>query len=190
MTVARNWLALAGATMLAMQPTVAAAQDCLAEDEVSAMAIYAMPGVVQGVKQRCATRLATGGFLARGGAALSARYARLQAGAWPKAKTGLLKIAANKAGAPRANGRAGAGASGNLGSLQVIASLPDSAVRPLVDALIVQEVTPEIDVNQCGKIELLMQALNKVEPEIAGTLLGLIAGLVKLDQAPICGVRA
>lgn len=72
----------------------------------------------------------------------------------------------------------------------MIASLPDSAVRPLVDALIVQEVTPEIDVNQCGKIELLMQALNKVEPEIAGTLLGLIAGLVKLDQAPICGVRA
>lgn len=188
MTVARNWLALAGATMLAMQPTVAAAQDCLAEDEVSAMAIYAMPGVVQGVKQRCATRLATGGFLARGGAALSARYARLQTGAWPKAKTGLLKIAANKAAAPRANGRTGA--TGNLDSLQMIASLPDSAVRPLVDALIVQEVTPEIDVNQCGKIELLMQALNKVEPEIAGTLLGLIAGLVKLDQAPICGVRA
>lgn len=184
MTVARNWLALAGATMLAVQPAMAAAQACLAEDEVSAMAIYAMPGVVQGVKQRCATRLEAGGFMARGGAALSARYARLQNGAWPKAKAGLLKIAASKAG------NAAGTASGNLNSLQMIAALPDNAVRPLVDALIVQEVSPEIDVKQCGKIELLMQALNKVEPEVAGTLLGLIAGLVKLDQAAICGARA
>lgn len=188
MTLPRTWLALAGATLLAVQPGLAAAQDCLAEDEVSAMAIYAMPGVVQGVKQRCSARLASGGFIARGSDQLSARYARLQTGAWPKAKAGLLKIAAGKAAATGRAG-AGAGAGGNLDSLQMIASLPDSAVRPLVDALIVQEVTPEIDVNQCGKIELLMQALNKVEPEIAGTLLGLIAGLVKLDKAPICGAR-
>lgn len=180
MIVSRNWLALAGATALALQPAVAAAQDCLAEDEVSAMAIYAMPGVVQGVKQRCAARLDATGFMARGSDALGARYARLQAAAWPKAKAGLLKIAASKTG----------GAGGSRDSLQMLAALPDNAVRPLVDALIVQEVTPEIDVNQCGKIELLMQALNKVEPEIAGTLLGLIAGLVKLEKAPICGARA
>lgn len=189
MTVARTWLALAGATMLAVQPTVAAAQDCLAEEEVSAMAIYAMPGVVQGVKLRCASRLAAGGFIARNGDALSARYARLQAGAWPKAKAGLLKIAASKAGTAR-GAASGERRSGNLEGLQMIANLPDNAVRPLVDALIVQEVAPEIDVKHCGKIELLMQALNKVDPEVAGTLLGLIAGLVKLDQPGICGASA
>lgn len=190
MTVARTWLALAGATLLAVHPALATAQDCLAEDEISAMAVYAMPGVVQGVKQRCAARLEAGGFIARGGDALSARYARLQTGVWPRAKSGLLKIVASKAAGARGGALGEVGPAGNLDRLQMIASLPDSAVRPLVDALIVQEVTPEIDVKHCGKIELLMQALNKVEPEVAGTLLGLIAGLVKLDQPAICGARA
>lgn len=184
MKLTRVRLALPIAIALALQPTIATAQDCLAEDEISAMAVYAMPGVVQGVRLRCANRLQPTGFLARGGDALSARYSRLQGAAWPKAKSGLLKIAESKAATPR-GARVG-GADG----LRMIATLPDKAVRPLVDALIVQEVAPQIDARHCEKFELLIQALSKIEPEVAGTLLGLVAGLVKLDEPSICGARA
>lgn len=175
-------LALGSALALAVQPVLATAQGaCLNEDEVSAMAVYAMPGVVQGVRLRCSDQLATSGFIARGGDALSARYAQLQPAAWPKAKSGLLKIVAAKGNA----------ATGGRDGLKLLSSLPDSAVRPLVDALIVQELSPEIDIRQCGRIELLMQALDKVDPQVAGTLLGLIAGLVKLDEPAMCtGQRA
>lgn len=171
--------ALAAALALAVHPVAASAQDCLAQDEVSAMAIYAMPGVVQGVKMRCAPQLGSNGFLATGGQALSARYAKLQPAVWPKAKTGILKIAAKKA-------KPASRSTGNVDALAMISALPDNAVRPLVDALIVQEVGPQIDIKQCGRVELLMQALSRVDPEIAGTLLGLIAGLVKLDEAAVC----
>lgn len=177
-------LALGSAMALALNPVVAAAQanaPCLREDEVSAIAIYAMPGVVQGVRMRCGSQLTAGGFIARGGDMLSARYARLQPAAWPKAKSGLLKIAATKSDS----------AAGNPDGLELLSSLPDSVVRPLVDALIVQELSPEIDMKHCGRIELLMQALDKVDPQVAGTLLGLIAGLVKLDEPAMCtGQRA
>ena len=175
-------LALGSALALAIQPVAATAQGaCLNEDEVSAMAVYAMPGVVQGVRLRCSSQLASSGFLARSGDALSARYAQLQPAAWPKAKSGLLKVISAKSG----------GAAGNRNGLTLLSSLPDSAVRPLVDALIVQELSPQIETAQCGRIELLMQALDKVDPQVAGTLLGLIAGLMKLDEPAMCtGQRA
>jgi len=185
MTFLRSGIVCAAAAALAMQPGLAAAQDCLAEDEVSAMAIYAMPGVVQGVRLRCASKLQPSGFLARSGDAVSARYGRLQGAAWPKAKSGLLKIAESKAASSPRGARLG-----GADSLKMISTLPDNAVRPLVDALIVQEVAPQIDLKQCGKFELLIQTLSKIEPEVAGTLLGLVAGLVKLDEPSICGVRA
>lgn len=185
MTRVRSGIACAAAAVLALQPTLAAAQDCLAEDEVSAMAIYAMPGVIQGVRLRCGSTLRPSGYLARGGDALSARYGRLQGAAWPKAKSGLLKIAESKAAARPNGGRAG-----GADSLRMISTLPDNAVRPLVDALIVQEVAPQIDLKHCGKFELLIQTLSKIEPQVAGTLLGLVAGLVKLDEPSICGARA
>jgi hypothetical protein len=179
-------LAFCAASALAVMPGIAAAQDCLTETEVSAMAVYAMPGLVQGVQLRCAGHLAADGFITRGGATLSARYVRLQPTEWPQAKSGLLKIAARKA-SKAASGPSAKARSGNADMMQMIASLPDGAVRPLVDALIVQEVAPQIDVKQCGKIELLMQALSGIDPAVAGTLLGLIAGLVKLDDPAICG---
>lgn len=182
MTFLRSGIVCAAAAALAVQPGLAAAQDCLAEDEVSAMAIYAMPGVVQGVRLRCASKLQPSGFLARSGDAVSARYGRLQGAAWPKAKSGLLKIAESKA--------ASSARLGGADSLKMISTLPDNAVRPLVDALIVQEVAPQIDLKHCGKFELLIQTLSKIEPEVAGSLLGLVAGLVKLDEPSICGVRA
>lgn len=178
-------LALGSAMALALHPVAVAAQTasapCLREDEVSAMAIYAMPGVVQGVRLRCAGQLTAGGFIAQGGDVLSDRYAKLQPAAWPKAKSGLLKIAATRSDRMSANSD----------GLKLLSSLPDSAVRPLVEALIVQELSPEIDMKHCGRIELLMQALDKVDPQVAGTLLGLIAGLVKLDEPAMCaGPRA
>jgi hypothetical protein len=176
---------LAAVSALTVQPVAAQAQaqNCLAEAEVSAIAIYAMPGVVQGVQMRCGPQLASGGFIARSAAEFGARYARLQPTVWPRAKSGLLKIVASKSSA------ASASRTGNFDSLQMLSSLPDSAVRPLVDAMIVQQITPEIELKQCGRIELVMQALSQVDPEVAGTLLGLVAGLVKLDEPAICEAR-
>jgi len=177
--VSPRGLAAVAAAALALQPTLASAQQaCITEDEVSAIAIYSLPSVVQSVRLRCDGQLAASGYLARRGDALIARYAALQNGAWPRAKAGMLKVIARKsATAP------------NRQTLDMIGTLPDSAVRPLVDALIVQELSPKIEVRHCGRIERMIEIASPIDPEIAGSLLGAVAGIVNHDELPVCAAR-
>lgn len=177
--VAFKRLAAGAAVALALQPTIASAQQsCLTENEVSAIAIYSLPGLVRSVRLRCDGQLAPSGYLARRGDALTARYAALQDGAWPRAKSGMLKVLARKSGTGQ-----------NRQNLEMISSLPDDAVRPLVDALIVQELSPKIDVKHCGRIERMIEIASPIDPEIAGSLLGAVAGIVNHDQLPVCPAR-
>jgi len=164
------------AAALALQPIAASAQQtCITEDEVSAVAMYSLPSLVQSVRLRCNGQLSQGGYLARRGDTLITRYAALQNRVWPRAKTGLLKALARNTGASQ--GRQ---------NLDMVANLPDSAVRPLVDALIVQELAPKIDVTQCGRIERLIEVASPIDPEVAGTMLGVVAGIVNHKDLPIC----
>jgi len=175
----RTLLALSGAAALLVQPQLAAAQTpCVAEDEVSAMAVYAVPSIVQSMQLRCGPQLSQEGWLARGGRAFAARYTQLQSRAWPQAKAGLLKIV---------NGQ-GVDAEAAQ-TLATVATLPDQNVRPLVDALIVQEVSARIPVADCGKIERIMEAIAPIDPDVAGTLIGVTAGLFAKEQPLICPAR-
>jgi hypothetical protein len=178
MVPTRGFAALVAAAM-AVQPTLASAQQaCLTEHEVSAIAIYGLPGLVQSVRLRCDRQLAADGYLARRGDSLIARYSTLQDGAWPRAKTGMLKVLARRSGTGR-----------NQQNIDMISALPDDAVRPLVDALIVQELSPKIDVKHCGRIERMIEIASPIDPEIAGSLLGAVAGIVDHDELPVCPAR-
>jgi len=175
----RTLLSLLGAAALLVQPQLAAAQQaCLAEEELSAMAIYAVPGVVRSVQLTCGAELSRDGWLAREGTGFSSRYSARQAGAWPSAKAALLKMITGQAVDAQA-----------AQTLALISSLPDENVRPMVDALIVQEVSAKIPVADCGKIERVLKAIAPIEPEVAGTLIGVAAGLFAEEQALICPPR-
>ena len=172
-------LTAAGAAALLLQPTMAAAQQapaCVTEQEVSAIAIYSVPSIVQAVKQRCGNELSTSGYLARRSNALTARYTALQPTVWPRARTGLFKLFAGKA-------------SGGSEGLDAIATLPDDAVRPLVDALIVQEAAPKVAVKNCSRIERVIEVMAPIDPEVAGTLIGLLVGFADSDKLPVCPAR-
>lgn len=172
-------LAAVAAMALAVQPAVASAQqNCLTENEVSAIAVYSLPSLVQSVRLRCNGQLAQSGYLARRGDSLIARYAALQNGAWPRARSGMLKVMSRKSGTGQ-----------NRQNLDMITSLPDNAVRPLVDALIVQELSPKIDVKHCGRIERMIEIASPIDPEIAGSLLGVVAGIVNHEELPVCPAR-
>ena len=180
MISARRLAALAGALALAAQPTLASAQSsaCVTEAEVSAVAIYSLPGLVQSVRLRCNGELSPNGYLARRGDSLIARYAALQNGAWPRAKAGMLKVLSRQGSASQSRQ-----------TLDMAANLPDSAVRPLVDALIVQELSPKIEIDHCRRIERLIEVASPIDPEIAGTMLGVVAGIVNHKDLPICPAR-
>ena len=133
-------LAATAAAALAFQPLAASAQQaCLTEEEVSAIAIYSVPSLVQAVRLRCGGELSASGYLARRGDSMVTRYTALQPRVWPRAKSGLLKVLAGQSTQGSQN-------------LSMLADLPDDAVRPLVDALIVQELSPKIATRNCGRI--------------------------------------
>lgn len=174
LTVSRTTFAALAATALALHPALAQAeQACISEDEVSALAIYSMPSLVQSLRLQCGAELSASGFVARRGDAFSARFAGLQSAVWPRAKSGLLKYASGKSTAGSQN-------------LQIFANLPDNAVRPLIDALIVQEISAKIGRGQCSKIERVMEAVAPIDPQVAGNLIGVAAGLFAPDNPPIC----
>jgi len=173
-------LATAAAGALALQPIAAGAQQaCVTEAEVGAIAIYSVPSLVEAVRLRCGGELSASGYIARRGASLSGRYAALQPQVWPRAKSGMLKIL-------------GSGATAGQGRqlLDSVDSLPDEAVRPLVDAWIVQEAQSRIPLQNCQRIEWVVEAVAPVDPEVAGGLIGAIVGLVDPDKMPVCPRRA
>ncbi|HLV06870.1 MAG TPA: hypothetical protein VKY80_04280 [Croceibacterium sp.] len=173
----RSLLAALGAATLAVQPTVAQAQQarpCLTEQEVSAIAIYSVPSLIQAVRLRCNGELSATGYLARRGDTLSARYVALQPGVWPRAKSGLLKLFAS-----RADGQ----------GPETVSALPDEAVRPLVDALIVQETSPRIAVRNCTRIERVIEVMAPIDPDVAGNLIGLLVGFADSETLPVCPER-
>ena len=177
--VSRKRLAAVAAAAMVFQPVVASAQPaCITEDEVSAVAIYSVPSIIQAVRLKCSAQLSSSGYMARRGDALSARYAALQGRMWPQAKSGMLKLLASQSTASQARQ-----------TTQMISGLPDDAVRPLVDALIVQEVSGKIETRQCTRIEWVVEAIAPIDPEVAGKVIGTVGGLIDPDQVPICARR-
>ena len=130
----------------------------LTSDEAAALAIYAVPGLIDATRQTCAGRLSSSGFLATSGSSLAQRYAAQQNAVWPQARAAMFKFAHGKAGE----------------QLKMFATLPDDAVRPLVDALIRQETTARVEPQSCSYIERMAEALAPLEPAQAGKILGVL----------------
>lgn len=173
-------LTVLGAAAAALQPVaVSAQQACVTEEEAGAIAIYSVPSLVQAVRLRCDGQLSPNGFLARSGNDLINRYGPVQSQAWPKAKSGLIKVLTSKAGAAQ-----------RPGNLEMIRSLPDDAVRPLIDALIVQETSAKIPTGHCGQVERVIQYVAPIDPQTGSGLLGAIAGLVNHREFPVCRPRS
>lgn len=177
MNTIRKSLGTLAAGALMLQPMAASAQSaCLTDEEVSAIAIYSVPSLLQAVRTRCGAELSASGYLAQRGDGLSARYVRLQNAVWPRAKAGLVRVLLGSATRARSG----------VQSFDMFANLPDNALRPLADAYIVQESSPRIQLKHCRRIERVAEAMAPIDPEVAGTLLGVLAGFAASDWLPVC----
>lgn len=158
---------------------VQAAKACLSEREIAQMMVYAVPAVVDGVKAKCAKRLSSTGFLATQGTAFSAKYAALQNETWPSAKSAIIKFAGGKTGTAKGSD-----------PLAQLAALPDSAVRPLVDAMIAQKIGETIKLPGCANVERGMQLASVLNPRDGGALLAFVVAMAKPKDPPICPAQS
>jgi hypothetical protein len=166
--------ALALATMT-ISPAAAAAPRLadFSGDEVSALAVYAMPGFIAAARQTCANELSPNGFLAMQGPGLAQRYAVEQNAAWPLAKSALLRYAGRKA----------------PDQVKTFAALPDSAVRPLADALIQQELAAQIHPRSCRNIERMAEAISPLDPADAGRILGVLFDIASASDKLVASLE-
>jgi hypothetical protein len=166
-------MALSGA-----QAAQAQAQQCVTEAEVSALAIYAVPSAIKGVQTGCAASLTSSGFLATGGNTMATRYAALGDETWPQAKRVLLQFATKAADE---------GSASQLGEMtDLFDTLPDQAVRPLIDAVILQKVAQEVKPGSCRNVERVLSVLSRFDPRDTGALVGVILSVVDLKEPRLC----
>jgi hypothetical protein len=167
------------AAALLVTPQIAAAQaPCLTPGEFTALSSYALPSVIDGVNQRCATQLPAEAFLRRDGAELSKRYASRKQASWSGAKAAFLKLSAGK----------GDGAS------ELIRGMPDSSLQPMLDGFVSGMVAQKLPLGQCSMLDRVIRLLSPLPPENTAELIALAAGLgaksgkAKAGDFSICSV--
>ncbi|WP_157083187.1 hypothetical protein [Novosphingobium lentum] len=169
---------VAGAIAALVQTQAAQAAACLTETELTGMAAYAMPSVLDGAMASCKPHLAANGYFATQGPALVARYAARKDAAWPAAKAAFLKIGSAK----------------DAKMTDTVKALPDNALQPFVEAMVAQMVGSGIKPDQCQAIERASRILAPLPPENTAELVAFIVAVAdkpkpgKTADIPLCPI--
>ena len=162
----------ASASLVAGQ---ASAQDCISQAQISNLAIYAVPLLVDGVQGKCLGQLPSNGFLATSGAEFTAPYTSLQDSVWPQAREGFMYFAAN-----------GEDQDEGMADDEFLGSLPDEALRPLFDLIITEKVGESIKLGDCRKVERALELMAPLPPENTGGLIALLVSAVGKEDPKVC----
>jgi hypothetical protein len=157
-------IALCTAAALVTTPVLAqtAKPPCLTTAEFTAMSSYALPSIISGARERCAGTLPADAWLQRNGDELAERYAAGKPAAWPRARAAFLKVGGN---------------TGNPQTNDLLKSLPDASLQPMVDGLIAGIVGQQLPTDRCPAVNRLVQLLSPLPPENTAELIALAAGL-------------
>ena len=168
---------LAGAALFSAQ-AAQAQQACVAPEDLQDGLTYAMPMIYEAAMSSCGGQYSATGFMKTEGAAFADGFRALQDDSWPGALR-LIKAFAAKDGD---DGEADPIAA-------IIDSVPADALRPFVDAMVLQMVAGEIKPDSCEKIERGVELIAPLPPENVTGLLTFIAEQTKIDNPPLCGVE-
>lgn len=153
----------AAAAFLTLAPTLAQAAEppCLSPGEFTALAEYALPSIISGTSQRCASTLAPGAYLRRNGPQLAQRYAERKPAAWPGAKAAFLKLSAST----------------NADANNLIRTLPDASLQQMLGSLMEGMVSQQVPLERCGTIDRLIGLLSPLPAQSTAEVIALAVGL-------------
>lgn len=140
--------------------------NCLSEEEISAMVVYVMPQAIAAAQMSCKTELAPDSFIITRGTVMAQRYAERADAMWPLTRSAFIKF----------------GGGSKNEDIRELTNLPDTAIRPLIEAVVKQKVAEEIKPKSCHGIERLAKVMDRIEPETTGALIGVIAALALADK--------
>jgi hypothetical protein len=134
------------------------AQEEMSPQAAQAAVRYALPHLLSGVRTACGPKLSSSGYLARNGAELLTRYSQGSEAAWPAARDALIQLGGKK----------------DANMAQMFSQMPDSALKPFVDATISSMIASKLKVEDCGDIERALELIAPLPPENVAGLAGFI----------------
>ncbi len=152
-------------------PGAGQARSAMTPEATQAAVRYALPHLIAGFRSTCGPKLPRDGYLARNGAAMIDRYSQGSAAAWPSAREALMALGANK----------------KPEIAQMFAQMPDSALRPFVDATISSMVATKVKTADCGEIERGLELLAPLPPENIAGLAGFLFEMSQRGKKPMVG---
>lgn len=158
-------LAAAAAVAALTLPASAQAEE-MSPVAVQAAVRYSLPHLLSGVRASCAPKLSSQGYLATQGDALLQRFSQGSEEAWPAAKGALMEL----------------GAKEEKGMSQMLGQMPDSALKPFVDAMISTMVATKLKPENCPDIERGLELLAPLPPENIAGLVGFVIEMAERDD--------
>lgn len=169
----RKTLASAAAITALLQASVAQAQEiCVEPADLSDTVVYAVPGLMQGLQNKCSAVLSQTGFVLGQSGEWVTSYDLLKDETWPGTRRFFLVFA-----------------NGETESPLPMDDLPDTVLRPLLDLMLPELVMKDVKVADCEKIERTVELLSPLPPENTGGLVALMLEFAGRDNPPICGVN-
>ncbi|MFZ1741916.1 MAG: hypothetical protein WAT93_03630 [Pontixanthobacter sp.] len=156
---------------------VASAQSCIKQQDLADAVVFTMPIAYQTFSEKCAGQLAQDGFVAREGDAFAAGFSGLQDDTWPGAYSFFKSLPQKESGEDEMS--------------DLFDNLPAEVMRPIFELIIAEKLSGEIKVQDCSKIEQIIEPLGPLPPENFGTLVARIFNLIPGKSGPeICRENA
>lgn len=144
-------------------------QSCITPGEVRGLVGYAMPALLEKIAGSCAPHVSRGGYMAMRLPGLIGTLAAGRDAAWPQARAAFMKF-----GAPK--------------DTATLASLPDEAMRPIVDQVLAEKLALKVPASACLDVEEVLETLEPLPAENSVRLISVILTLAgRGDRAiPAC----
>ena len=162
----KKFAALAALALLTAPAGAQAAKPDISPVAAQAAARYALPQLLSGLRATCGPKLSANGYLARNGEALQARFAQGADAAWPAARVALMQL----------------GSQDKSGMARMFGQMPDSALKPFVDATITAMVASKLKAENCPDIERGLELLAPLPPENIAGLVGFFFEMAERDD--------
>ena len=121
----------------------AAMTKCITKPELRGMVAYMLPAVVDSMIEKCSAGLPASSYIASRAPELSKELAKGQPEAWPLAKRAFMKFSGDA----------------DKDTAAMMEAMPESAMRPLVESVLVQEFSGMIKAKDCKDIDAVLGTL-------------------------------
>lgn len=135
--------ALALAALSVPSMAQAATAGCMTKPELRGMVAYMLPFVVDSAIEKCAGSVPPTSFMATRAPELSKELTKGQPAAWPMAKRAFMKFSGDS----------------SKESADMMDSMPETAMRPLLESVLTQEFTSKIKTKDCKDIDTVLGTL-------------------------------